>query len=185
MDELKPHRCRGTNRHGAPCGNSPIPGGFVCRLHGGGAPQVQRSAKARLLAGADLAVDYLLNLLTPKLPCERCGRSDADRDPVVVRACQLVLDRSGFHPTLAIEHAVAPDKYAHLSIDEFIEHIETLLYQARALRDDQRKALSAEPVPGYTRLVLNENAAPTPIQRPDVQIPVATHTNEEGISAPR
>lgn len=138
MDELKPHRCRGTNRHGAPCGNAPIPGGFVCRLHGGGAPQVQKSAKARLLAGADLAVDYLLNLLTPKLPCEHCGRSDADRDPVVVRACQLVLDRSGFHPTLTVEHAAVPNPLADLTDDELIERIERMLERARALRDQPR-----------------------------------------------
>src|SRR5687767_359834 len=59
-------RCRGTNRAGAPCGRAPIPGGYVCVLHGGRAPQVQQSAKARLLAGADLAIDYLLKLLEPR-----------------------------------------------------------------------------------------------------------------------
>jgi hypothetical protein len=108
-------------------------------MHGGGAPAVQQSARARLLAGADLAIDYLLNLLTPKPPCEHCGRSDADRDPVVVRACQLVLDRSGFHPTLTVEQA-APlqNEYDELTEDQLIERLEKMLEQTRASRDFHR-----------------------------------------------
>lgn len=62
----------------------------------------------RLLRGADLAIDYLLNLLEPKPPCDKCGRSDVDRDPVVVRACQLVLDRSGFGPSANLNVHSAP-----------------------------------------------------------------------------
>lgn len=107
MDDLEPRRCQATNRAGERCGRAPIPGGYVCVVHGGTAPAVKQSARRRLLAGADLAIDYLLNLLTPKPPCETCGRSDADRDPVVVRACQLVLDRSGF-PSHAGGGADAP-----------------------------------------------------------------------------
>src|SRR6185295_14000102 len=72
-EKRRPHgaltvRCQGTNRAGGPCGRPPIPGGHVCVLHGGKAPQVQRSARMRLMAGADLAIDYLLNLLTPRPP---------------------------------------------------------------------------------------------------------------------
>jgi hypothetical protein len=108
-------------------------------MHGGRAPQVQHSAKMRLLAGADLAIDYLLNLLVPKPPCEHCGRSDADRDPVVVRACQLVLDRSGFHPTLTLEQAAPPhNEYADCTDDELIEKLEKMLDSARANRDFHR-----------------------------------------------
>lgn len=107
-------------------------------MHGGGAPQVKKSAKHRLLAGADLAIDYLLNLLTPRPPCQHCGRSDADRDPVVVKACQLVLDRSGFHPSVTVQHVEAPDPYADLSIDELIEKLEAMLDHTRAMRDADR-----------------------------------------------
>ena len=134
-------QCTGTNRQGERCQRQPIPGGYVCVMHGGGAAQVQQSAKARLLAGADLAIDYLLNLLTPKPPCAACGRSDADRDPVVVRACQLVLDRSGFHPTLALEQAQPPhNEYADLSEDELIECLEAMLADVRARRDVHRQS---------------------------------------------
>lgn len=187
MDALTHRHCAGTNRHGEPCGNPPIPGGHVCRLHGGLAPQVQRSAKVRLLEGADLAIDYLLNLLTPRPPCEHCGRSDADRDPTVVRACQLVLDRSGFHPSLTVEYAAPSDKYANLTIDELIEHLETMLEQTRAMRDAERERARALPEATATVLlddayVVPEDEAPA-IQEAVVQIPLGNVTPDEGKEA--
>jgi len=48
--ETLPAKCRGTNRQGNPCGLAPIPGGFVCKWHGGGAPQVKAAAERRLAA---------------------------------------------------------------------------------------------------------------------------------------
>lgn len=133
-------RCTATNRAGSRCLRQPIPGGEVCVMHGGRAPQVQKSARARLLDGADLAIDYLLNLLTPRPPCEVCGRSDADRDPTVVRACQLVLDRSGFHPTLTVEQVAAPrNEYEDLTDDQLTERLEALLKQCYQMRDFNRQ----------------------------------------------
>jgi len=40
--------CKGTNRAGNRCGLRPIPGGTVCKWHGGGAPQVKAAAAQRL-----------------------------------------------------------------------------------------------------------------------------------------
>jgi hypothetical protein len=40
-------RCTATARSGEQCRRQPIPGGEVCVLHGGAAPQVQKSAKVR------------------------------------------------------------------------------------------------------------------------------------------
>ncbi len=40
--------CKATNRQGNRCGKPPIPGGAVCRMHGGAAPQVKNAADARL-----------------------------------------------------------------------------------------------------------------------------------------
>jgi hypothetical protein len=98
-------RCTATNRAGERCRRAPIPGGNVCVMHGGRAPQTIAAAKAKLAAARDFAIDYLLRLLEPRPPCEHCGRSDADRDPVVVRAAQIVLDRAGFGPkaTLTVD----------------------------------------------------------------------------------
>lgn len=82
LAELVPRRCSGTNREDGQCGRPSIPGGTVCTNHGGKAPQTREAARRRLLAGADLAIDHLLGMLEPRPPCETCGRSDADRDPV-------------------------------------------------------------------------------------------------------
>jgi hypothetical protein len=129
-----PRRCTGTNRRGERCWRHSVPGTVppICVSHGAAAPQVLKSAKQRLLAGADLAIDYLLNLLTPRPPCEHCGRSDADRDPVVVRACQLVLDRSGFHPSLTVQHVAPPQNvYTSLTEDEVIEQLQAKVERAQ------------------------------------------------------
>ena len=189
-------QCTATNRAGERCQRQPIPGGEVCVMHGGRAPQVQQSAKMRLLAGADLAIDYLLNLLVPKPPCPTCGRSDADRDPVVVRACQLVLDRSGFHPTLALEQAAPPDNpCADMTEDELIERLEKLLESAKATRDFHREHDIARMLPvhaGAIDAVVDEgfevpeddaepaatSDTPPPIQEPGVQNPSGNVTSE-------
>jgi hypothetical protein len=56
-------RCTATNRQGKRCGKSPIPGGTVCRMHGGAAPQVKRSAMERLMALQHPAIDRLAQLI--------------------------------------------------------------------------------------------------------------------------
>lgn len=45
----KPHAgCVGHRRDGSPCGNRPMSGQRVCRMHGGSAPQVKAAAERRL-----------------------------------------------------------------------------------------------------------------------------------------
>lgn len=41
-------RCTATRRDGTSCGNRPVKGALVCRMHGGMAPQVQAAARRRL-----------------------------------------------------------------------------------------------------------------------------------------
>jgi len=41
-------RCKGTTRRGLPCTNPPVRGATVCRMHGGGAPQVKAKAAERV-----------------------------------------------------------------------------------------------------------------------------------------
>jgi hypothetical protein len=166
-------QCTATNRAGERCQRQPIPGGHVCVMHGGAIPQVQRSARMRLLEGADLAIDYLLKLLEPRTPCVHCGRSDADRDPVVVRACQLVLDRSGFHPTLTIQQEQPPpDRYAGLSDDALVEEIQQLLDAAIEQRDLHRRASLPAAIDGT---VLDEG-----FEIPDDVEPEAAGTDPPG-----
>lgn len=57
-------RCTAQSRtSGKRCAQPPIPGGTVCRYHGGGAPQVQMAALKRLEAYQDRAIDRLFQLI--------------------------------------------------------------------------------------------------------------------------
>ncbi len=47
-DLWAPRKCRATRRDGQRCGCWAIRGGYVCRVHGGAAPQVRRKAAERL-----------------------------------------------------------------------------------------------------------------------------------------
>lgn len=55
--------CTATSRKGKRCARTPIPGGTVCRYHGGAAPQVQAKALERLMAYQDRALDRLFGLV--------------------------------------------------------------------------------------------------------------------------
>jgi len=55
-------RCSATNRKGARCGKFAIPGGTVCRMHGGGAPQVIAKAQERMEACAERVLEELCHV---------------------------------------------------------------------------------------------------------------------------
>lgn len=67
MDAVKlmdAKQCRAKSKQsGQRCKRSPIPGGVVCRIHGGGSPQVIKAAEGRLEALRTPAVAYLKYLL--------------------------------------------------------------------------------------------------------------------------
>src|SRR5678815_3339662 len=61
---LDPIKCRArSKRSGKQCQKSPIPGGAVCRMHGGAAPQVKQAALERLMQYQDRALDRLFGLV--------------------------------------------------------------------------------------------------------------------------
>lgn len=80
-------RCTAKSKQaGRQCGNKAIPGGTVCRIHGGAAKQVQRKARLRLAQMVDPALTILAReLVNP-------NSRPADR----LRAVENVLDRAGF-----------------------------------------------------------------------------------------
>ncbi len=133
------YRCTATNRAGERCGRRSIAGGTVCVMHGGSIPAVQQSAKLRLLAMVDPVMGAFEEILDSwhRTKCETCGKPTGDPAPVI-RVGQLVLDRSGFHPTLTVEQAAPPNPYADFSEDELIEKLEAMLADARARRDMHR-----------------------------------------------
>lgn len=60
---MEERRCTAKTRSGSRCRNAPIPGGTVCRMHGGAAPQVKAKADERLRALQDPALNRLEDLL--------------------------------------------------------------------------------------------------------------------------
>ncbi|WP_426241856.1 hypothetical protein [Nocardioides sp. LHG3406-4] len=91
-------RCSATaHRTGERCKAPAIKGSQVCRVHGGAAPQVKRSAKERLLELLDPALASLHKVLTDP---------DAD-DSTKVRAALGILDRTGHGPGQKIDIGVS------------------------------------------------------------------------------
>lgn len=141
------HRCTATNRMGERCGLAAIPFTNVCGYHGGRAPQVQRAAKERMLASSDLAVERLVEVLGAGDRCEVCGRSD-DMN-VIVKAAQIVLDRTGMHPTLAVQPATDVDDsdgWIHYATDEQLQQMQTWIEQARDRMLGRAPALEPAPL---------------------------------------
>jgi hypothetical protein len=77
-------RCTRIKRDGDQCGNPPIKGGTVCRMHGGSAPQVKEIARARLLEAADSLMANLLKIA-----------ASAESEAVRLAAVRDALDRAG------------------------------------------------------------------------------------------
>lgn len=114
-------RCqaRAKSRDGAPCKFWSIPGGTVCRFHGGEAPQVQRAAKRRL------AVHTLGQLM------ERMGHA-AEEDPleailvelsrsaVMVESLQLLVSGLELDPGEG-EAIAGPDRHGELRPHVWVE----------------------------------------------------------------
>jgi hypothetical protein len=76
-------KCTATSKtSGVRCKKEAIPGGTVCRNHGGAAPQVRNAAAARLAGAVDSAVENLLK------------KQGSEIESVSLRASQDILDRN-------------------------------------------------------------------------------------------
>ena len=64
----------------------------VCGSHGGRSPQAKKKASERLAAAADAAAAKLIHIMY----------NSAD-ESVVIRAAQMILDRTGHHPSQTVE----------------------------------------------------------------------------------
>lgn len=78
-------RCTARRKSGQPCSNWAIRGSNVCRMHGGGAPQVKRAAMVRLLLASDSLMAQLLLIALDK----------SEPTPVRLAAIRDALDRAG------------------------------------------------------------------------------------------
>jgi hypothetical protein len=149
-------------------------------MHGGKIPTVQKAARERLLALVEPALDVLLRMLRAAPPCEHCGRSDVDRDPVVLRAAQLVLDRTGFHPTLsvAVQQPRVAEHFAWIPTDRLAQMQEWIAEAKAAM---QRGEPTAEEKDERTLDAVLVEEVPTPGEPPgeeDGLAPLGNRPNE-------
>ena len=87
-------QCKAHARTGKQCGKPAIPGGTVCRFHGGGAPQVKEAARLRILALVDPALGTLARAVA-----KRTGVPG----PTEIAAARDILDRAGLKEPDKIE----------------------------------------------------------------------------------
>lgn len=88
-----PRRCAATSRRsGEQCKNAPIPGGTVCKFHGGSAPQTKRKAALRLASLVDPAIGTLAREMVK-----------AERSSDRQRAANSILDRAGISRSQDVE----------------------------------------------------------------------------------
>lgn len=77
--------CTARRRNGTPCGNAPMGGTNVCRMHGGAAPQVRRRAQQRILEASDKAAARLVAMM----------QDDNIAPAIQLAAARDLLDRAG------------------------------------------------------------------------------------------
>jgi hypothetical protein len=138
--------CTAKKRNGEPCGNPPIPGGTVCRYHGGAAKHVRAAADARLQNATYGLVGVLVNLAQD--PDVAAG----DR----IRAASTALGFAGYKAGATVEVTVERS-WDHVldsvlvDVDEDIEDAElvdepgpvAIETARRADEEAQRKARAA------------------------------------------
>lgn len=99
----EPQKCKRIKRNGERCGNAPILGATVCRMHGGSAPQVRKKAAERLAAHADILMAALLKIA-----------ASAESEAVRLSAVRDALDRAGFGAAQMLKLVPGDDPWSHL-----------------------------------------------------------------------
>jgi hypothetical protein len=100
-----PRRCTAhRSGDGKPCGAWAIRGGFVCRVHSGGAPQVKAAARRRLDHAADLMARQLLNMAI----------DDNVSDAVKLAAIRDALDRSIGRAAATVDVSIEPKPWEQI-----------------------------------------------------------------------
>jgi hypothetical protein len=133
-------RCTAHSRQtGKRCKNASIPGGRVCRYHGGAAPQVQKKANERLRELEYPAVEAIARMLEP--PSPKNLYAAALRGGTVLNAAKTVLDF-----TEKLNAAKPPDR-ALVDVTKLSTPLLRLLEaELRQIAERESKAKGSPPV---------------------------------------
>lgn len=167
----QPHaRCSAHTRAGKPCGQKPMLGQRVCRMHGGSAPQSIAAAEERVLAeGADAAVRKLWGGLEQATPV---------KDPVasmerLAGALEQLVDEAGRRVS-ELQHVAGGKDLTQLRaevtlLERALGHLRGLLVDMARLgiaeRHVELQQAQAEQVVGAVRVGLDALPELLPEQR--------------------
>lgn len=104
---LPRNRCHAHKKNGAQCKSAAIPGGRVCRKHGGSAPQTIAKARVRLQMQTEKAADELILMAMDR-------GLDYKRPDVRLAALREVLDRGGVGVKEEIDINIDPKPFEKL-----------------------------------------------------------------------
>lgn len=98
-------------------------------------PHARMKAMDTLAAAALPAARVLLQIIDDheQTACDKCGRPTGDPGPVI-RAAQIVLDRTGFHPSMTVNFKRPTEDRSwmrHLDTEE-LEQLSRLIAEAKA-----------------------------------------------------
>jgi hypothetical protein len=131
-------QCRAISRNTGEQCKRMVPAGFnVCHKHGAHLPSVKAAARRRLEFLAHPAVERVARFI-----------EEEGHDPsIVLRAAQLVLDRTGYGPSMTIQQATASpfteDELMSEFTDEEFAAIEPIVMAALARLKEKREAEEA------------------------------------------
>jgi hypothetical protein len=133
--------CGAPKTNGMPCKRQVAPGFTRCNLHGGANPAAKIKAEQMLAQARLPACEALYDIIEgwQRDRCAVCGypSNDTDMLKTIIRAAQVILDRSGLGPRATLEVAKQTDGDLNLDLltDEELAEMDGLLAQMKHLKD--------------------------------------------------
>jgi hypothetical protein len=138
---------------GLPCQRDVAPGFTRCNLHGGANPAAKIKAEQMLAQARMPACEALYDIIEryQLATCPTCllPTGDIDQQKVIIRAAQVILDRSGMGPRSTVEHTKQTDGDLDLELltDAEMQEMDLHLTALKELKTRVRQRLGMLPTP--------------------------------------
>jgi hypothetical protein len=130
----------GHKSNGDPCNRGCAPGMTRCNLHGGNNPAAKIKAEQMLAQARLPACEALFDIIDmwERTTCAACGfpSGDVGMLKTIIRAAQVILDRSGMGPRATVEmvHQTDGDLDLEMLTEPEMEELDGLLTQVKELK---------------------------------------------------
>lgn len=151
----------GLTVHGKPCSRGCNPGYTRCNLHGGASPVARIKAEQALAQARLPACEALYTIIErwATATCPTCGfpKGDNDETRSIIRAAQVILDRTGLgpHATLELVPQSDGDLNLDLMMDEERAEFAHLVNQFQRLKAAVKARLGMLPIPAALPAAVN------------------------------